>query len=310
MNLEGLMNNAIVDRIGKSLLIILIVAVIWIIVSKMTKAYRTRKNGGTPLSRASSLKSVISDVIKGAIILLVVLTILQINGVDVTSLIAGLGVVGAVVGLALQDFLKDIIMGIHILIDGFFDIGDLIQYENEEGVVVSFNLRTTKIKSVDDDDIITICNRNIMSVVKRSGEVYIHFPMPYELKASDAEAAIAEMISRVKLNANTSDQVLADTGHTGDVPNRSDKSETHKIIDSIYTDIGVESIADVRYLGTTGFENSYIDYLIVINPTKPELYKRARRAFLRISQDVLDEKNIAIPFDQIDVHVGCTENRI
>ena len=119
--------------------------------------------------------------------------------------------------------------------------------------------------------------------------------MPYELKASDAEAAIAEMIRRTKLTGSTSEPGTPATDKGA--------ADTAKAQGGICTDIGIESIADVRYLGTTGFESSYIDYLIVVNPVKPELYKRARRAFLRISQDVLDEKNIAIPFDQIDVHV-------
>ena len=60
------------------------------------------------------------DVLKVLVILCVVLTILQINGVNVTSMIAGLGIASAIIGLAFQDLLKDVITGVHIVTDNFF----------------------------------------------------------------------------------------------------------------------------------------------------------------------------------------------
>ena len=63
------------------------------------------------------------------------------------------------------------------------------------------------------------------------------------------------------------------------------------------------NIKEAEYLGTTDFESSYVDYLVLVEASKPELWKRSRREFLRIVQDVLLEKNISVPFDQIDVHM-------
>ena len=264
MSIQEILNSLVVRRIIFSVIIILVVVVVWFVVNKIIRLYRKHHQAEDPQARASTLKLVISDIVKASIILLVVLTILQVNGVNVTSLLAGVGVVGAVVGLALQDFLKDIIMGIHILIDNFFDVGDVVQFGEEEGIVESFNLRTTKIRSIVDADLVTICNRNIDKIIKTSGQKYIHFPLPYELPVEEAEEVIDKIVERASSN---------------------------------------DAIASVVYLGTNGFESSYIDYLIKVDAATPDAYLRAKRAVYRASQDVLAEKGISIPYEQLDVHM-------
>ena len=60
---------------------------------------------------------------RGLLALLALILVLQIHGVNVSSLVAGLGIIGAIVGLALQDMLKDVIMGMNILTGGVFRRG-------------------------------------------------------------------------------------------------------------------------------------------------------------------------------------------
>ena len=48
-----------------------------------------------------------------------IIFILELYGIDTKSLIAGLGIVGAVIGLALQDTMKDIIGGISIIMENY-----------------------------------------------------------------------------------------------------------------------------------------------------------------------------------------------
>ena len=106
---------------------------------------------------------------------------MQINGVNVTSAIAGLGLLSAIVGLALQDALKDIVMGIHIISDHFFAVGDVVKYQNIEGVVIGFTIKTTTIRNIYDQTITTICNRNISEITKmpKSAQVDIDLPISY-----------------------------------------------------------------------------------------------------------------------------------
>ena len=70
------------------------------------------------------------NIIKYVMLILGLLIILNIYGVDTTSIIAGLGVVGVVIGLALQDALKDIICGINIIMDNYYVVGDLVTFNS------------------------------------------------------------------------------------------------------------------------------------------------------------------------------------
>ena len=64
--------------------------------------------------------------------------ILDIFGVDTKSLIASLGVLGLVVGLALQDLLKDFISGMTIIFENQYCIGDIISVGDFKGEVKYF----------------------------------------------------------------------------------------------------------------------------------------------------------------------------
>ena len=68
-----------------------------------------KKVSGKKLGRSRTYISIILSIIRYVFIILTILTVLQVNGVDVTSIMAGLGLIGVIIGLAVQDALKDII---------------------------------------------------------------------------------------------------------------------------------------------------------------------------------------------------------
>ena len=153
-------------RFVLSLLTIIITVVIWIIVGKLYKRVEKYNNSSDLSDKKSSILKGIFVVIRCVLIVLCVLLVLQINGINVTSLIAGLGIVSAVIGLALQDFLKDVIMGVNIMTDRFFSVGDVIKYKNIEGEVVSFTLKATKIRTLYNDSILTVLTEIFQKLLK------------------------------------------------------------------------------------------------------------------------------------------------
>lgn len=118
--------------------------------------------------------------VKYIIVFIAVFALLQINGLNISSIVAGVGVAGAVVGLAMQDLIKDIIMGFHIVNDHSFQIGDAIKYNGDEGIVTNFTLLSTQMESVDTGDMVTICNRNFSQVSLACGIYDIDLPLSYE----------------------------------------------------------------------------------------------------------------------------------
>lgn len=75
------------------------------------------------------------------------LFVLQNVGVNVTSLIAGLGVGGIAVALAAQRVLGDFFSALALIFDHPFEPGDRIRFGETEGVVQRIGMRTTRLKS-------------------------------------------------------------------------------------------------------------------------------------------------------------------
>ena len=83
---------------------------------------------------------------KVIIVMIAVMWILHLWGVDITPYLAGVGISGLVLGLALQDALKNVFGGIALILDKSFNIGDAIRLESgDTGVVQEIGLRSTKI---------------------------------------------------------------------------------------------------------------------------------------------------------------------
>ena len=91
--------------------------------------------------------------------------VLFLFGVNIKSLVAGLGIVTTIIGLALQDTLKDIINGIHIITENYFIVGDIVKYNGFTGTVIEFGLKSTKIKNHAGETMM-VNNRNIYEIVK------------------------------------------------------------------------------------------------------------------------------------------------
>ncbi|MDR1811804.1 MAG: mechanosensitive ion channel family protein [Candidatus Fibromonas sp.] len=91
----------------------------------------------------------------------IMLLILDNLGVKVVSLMAGLGVGGIAVALAVQKILGDLFASISIMIDKPFEIGDFIAIENIRGTVESTGIRTTRIRSITGEQIV-ISNNDIL----------------------------------------------------------------------------------------------------------------------------------------------------
>jgi small conductance mechanosensitive channel len=66
-----------------------------------------------------------------------------------SSLLTGAGLVGAALTFAFRDLFKDWIMGILILLEDQYAVGDMIEFEGRVGVVETMSLRATQIRSAD-----------------------------------------------------------------------------------------------------------------------------------------------------------------
>ena len=95
-----------------------------------------------------------------ALWILALLLILSNLGINVTSLIAGLGIGGIAIALALQNILGDILSAFSIYFDKPFRIGDFIVVGPHSGTVKRIGIKSTRIESLQGEEII-IPNREL-----------------------------------------------------------------------------------------------------------------------------------------------------
>ncbi|MDO5480302.1 MAG: mechanosensitive ion channel family protein [Candidatus Saccharibacteria bacterium] len=204
----------------------------------------------------------IKSIICTLFIVIITLIILEAFGINVTSMLASVGVASVIIGFALQDALKDIIRGIEIISSNYYDIGDIIKFGDNLGEVQSITLRTTRIQDINTMNIVSIANRNIDKVEVDTGYIYIPVPLPYELKIEKAD----EIMKEITKNLQKTDLTLT---------------------------------AD--YQGLSKIDNSAMNYQVVVT-CDPINRLQARRNCLHTIVKTLEDHRITIPYEQLDVH--------
>ena len=87
-------------------------------------------------------------VVSGIVLLLALVWMLGTFGIEITALVAALGVGGIAIALALQDTLKEFFAGAHIIMDRPIKIGDFIELDSgDRGTVMDIGWRSTRIKT-------------------------------------------------------------------------------------------------------------------------------------------------------------------
>ncbi|NOQ97827.1 MAG: mechanosensitive ion channel [Calditrichae bacterium] len=84
----------------------------------------------------------------------IALLILDNLGIDITTLVAGLGITGIAVALAVQNILGDLFASLSIVLDKPFVIGDFIIIDNYLGSVEHIGLKTTRLRSISGEQLV------------------------------------------------------------------------------------------------------------------------------------------------------------
>ncbi len=141
-----------------SLLTFVIAKIVIKIISKMLRKAVTVKNGKlTPLMAGFILK-----VVQVIIWVFAILIILQIWGINLTPVIAGLGVTGVVLGFALQESISNIFSGLLLALNNPFGIGDYVLLGSIEGTVTGMDAICVTLLSGDNKKI-TISNKIVLA---------------------------------------------------------------------------------------------------------------------------------------------------
>ncbi len=109
----------------------------------------------------------LGNLVRYVAFLVLVFLILTALGVNTTELLAGLGILGLILGLGVTSLIEDIVAGIFIIAERLFDVGDVIVLDGFRGTVLSIGIRSTKIVDIGND-VLTVRNSSIGSLVNLS----------------------------------------------------------------------------------------------------------------------------------------------
>jgi small-conductance mechanosensitive channel len=112
-------------------------------------------------STLASAISIIRLLVTVAVFAIAIILILSNLGVNVTGLIAGLGIGGIAIGLAAQGIFSDLFAALSIIFDRPFRRGDTISFEQTTGTVERIGLKSTRIRSVNGEEVI-VSNANLL----------------------------------------------------------------------------------------------------------------------------------------------------
>jgi len=150
------------------------------------------------------LREFFENMVSKLVMLIGVLVALAHLGVQIGPLLAGLGVVGFIVGFALQDTLSNFASGIMILIYKPYDTGDIIEAAGQKGTVRQMSLVSTTIFSFDNQILIIPNNkiwgdiiRNVTSQENR--RVDFEFYVSRDADLDQVEAILNEIIQQHEL---------------------------------------------------------------------------------------------------------------
>ncbi|MFA7117933.1 MAG: mechanosensitive ion channel family protein [Sphaerochaetaceae bacterium] len=121
--------------------------------------YKALKRDGEEKQAESTVKT-LNIFIKIILWSLGLLLVLSNAGINVNSLLAGLGIGGIAIALALQNILGDIFSSFSILIDKPFQIGDFIKIGNDLGIVDKIGIKTTRLRTLNGQ-ILIISNQEL-----------------------------------------------------------------------------------------------------------------------------------------------------
>ncbi len=149
----------------------------------------------------------LSKLVRFIVYIMGLMIVLDLYGIEITPMIAGLGIAGFAIGFASKDTISNLLAGFFILLDRPFTKGDRIQSGNNLGSVVDIGLRSTKIETLDHTYVI-IPNSEIVSkdvtnyaLPNMQIKVRLTFGVAYGSKPGDVKDIVLDV-------ARTSDYVM------------------------------------------------------------------------------------------------------
>ena len=219
--------------------------------------------------RARSVLSVISSLLKYVAAIVIICWGLSIIGVNVSTIVASVGILALVVGFSAESLIADVVTGAFMIFENQYNVGDIVEIDGFRGTVTNIGIRTTCI--TDPGDNVKIVNNSaIKTILNRSDKLsrsVSDIAIPYGTDLEKLEAAIPALMEEIYNN----------------------HPDMMKL--------------PPKYLGVQQLADSSVVLRFVVNVDEKDLYSGARV----LNHDLLlgfRRLGVECPFPQVDVHTN------
>ena len=221
------------------------------------------KRGG----RTQTVVNLISGLLKYVAVIAAIVWGLSILGVNATAVLAGVGIVGLILGFGAQSLIEDIITGAFIIFENQYSVGDIIILDDFRGTVRNIGVRTTVIedaggnlKVVNNSDI-----RNFQNRSRNNSVALVVASVAYSTDLRKLEKLLKEALPKLK--------------------------EEHP---DLY-------LSAPRYLGVDQLADSGVNLKFMVDVTETNVFA-GQRMLARDIKLHFDDNGVEIPFPQVVVH--------
>ncbi len=196
--------------IGKIIRIAVIIGLVYIAIKLFNKIIdkslerRKKIKFGIDEKKANTLAGILKNIIKYVFYFLGIIGVLDLFGIETSSLIATAGIGGLAIGFGAQSLVKDVITGFFIVFEEQFNVGDYVQIGEYEGIVEEIGLRVTKVRDFSGE-LHIIPNSNIIVVTNKTTgamRALVEVNIPYNEDVNKVINILEEVCDEVRNSSN------------------------------------------------------------------------------------------------------------
>lgn len=124
----------------------------------------------TNYQRLLTLKKLLKNLVRYLLLFVFLFYLLEQFGINLTPFITGIGILGLAFSFGAQTLVKDLIAGFFIVLENQYNVGDLVQLNDQKGEVVKITLRLTVLKD-KHNNLIYLPNAQINKVIVFSNKM-------------------------------------------------------------------------------------------------------------------------------------------
>ena len=152
-------------------------------------------------NRAQTLITILASLGKYVAVIVILCWGLSILGVDVTGILASVGVLTLVIGFSAESLIADVITGLFMLFENQYNVGDIVEVNGFRGTVCEIGIRTTSIMDVGGN-VKIINNSDMKNILNRSDRTSVAastIDIPYETDLRKLETFIPGLMQQIYL---------------------------------------------------------------------------------------------------------------